>query len=580
MPITRNKTARRMDAHLSRTVHNYVASVSKSSFEGATFYMIGAWLTFEGLSEATLNKRRMQVVRILPDDPSLVCVDATPKRAPPEQVRYVNLPIAKAKSMRWYDDELSDDSACVWQFIHSDNRSDVLSSWCLDANQIECLSVRPHPSVHFGYAWSDLPILCEELNRSRSPGSPFRLEVGFNLFCTSTIDKVRGVVEGYYSAQPHLILRDCRGCGIDVTPSRGELSLVVPNNFACGHKLYVADPRLDYVKFMNVLDAVKVYVECGMMANVVHKGYTRGCKESPVTLGMIDDNINAKWHADGFAFLATPFLNPHMRLDVVENKRMIAKFINGKRSWIANGCVWVSLNLLHKLVEVHGDDDEKEMQLLSISNLGVICYGCHVRTTEQESRLCGGCGKARYCSEACQRNHWSCHKLRCVSKEERDRRREMTRKVKEEHEERVRKYEAREAKIAEEVRQQNAVRTERIAKEREEREEKRLQEVAERVRRAESAAWRPPRQVGKKGGDKVDRPTQEKLVHKAWDSERERAARSAAFDSKQAEEHEQAVLRRREARASAMRKLEADASAAEEAARHVVPPSPRLSEFL
>lgn len=583
MPTARKKASNETPSCHGRTLTDPLLHASNPSFEFATFEMIGSWLVFDGLSDATLNKRWLQVVHLFPANPSRVCVDATLHQDPPEQVRYVNVPIAKATQMVSClgPGRMTGASLNVWQFMHSDNRSEVLSSCCLDANRIECIPVRPHSAVQLGCMWRDLPLLCAELNRSGSPGYPFRLEVGFSLFCTNTGNRVEEVVDGFYSAEPHLILRDCRGCGIDLAPDIGETSLTDAETFACSHKLYVPDPRVDYAQFMNVYEAVNAYVQTGMMANVVHEEYTRGCEENPVALGMIDDNINAEWtHPQGHMLMITPFLDPHMRLRVADNKKTISKFLKKRRTWIAEGCVWISLRLWHELAEAHGDDDAKQMQLLSRRNLGVICYGCHVRTTQQESRLCGGCGKARYCSEACQRNHWSCHRLRCVPKEERDRRREMTKKVQEEHEERVRKYEAREAKVADEVRQQNAARTARIAKEREERERQRREEVVECVRRAESAGWRPPRHAKKKSDGGVDRSTGEKLIREAWNSERERAARSAAFDSKQAEEHEQAVLGRREARVRAMRKLEAEASAAGEAARHVVPPSPRLSEFL
>ena len=44
-----------------------------------------------------------------------------------------------------------------------------------------------------------------------------------------------------------------------------------------------------------------------------------------------------------------------------------------------------------------------------------ICTCClkQVALTEPRYLVCGGCGEARYCSEACQRAHWAEHQKEC-----------------------------------------------------------------------------------------------------------------------------------------------------------------------
>ena len=45
-----------------------------------------------------------------------------------------------------------------------------------------------------------------------------------------------------------------------------------------------------------------------------------------------------------------------------------------------------------------------------------ICWGCGKEYDLSEPRLwvCGGCGDARYCDEACQRAHWPAHERQCL----------------------------------------------------------------------------------------------------------------------------------------------------------------------
>ena len=49
-----------------------------------------------------------------------------------------------------------------------------------------------------------------------------------------------------------------------------------------------------------------------------------------------------------------------------------------------------------------------------------VCAHCAKRADLSEPRylVCSGCGKARYCSEACQREHWPFHQKECLACQE------------------------------------------------------------------------------------------------------------------------------------------------------------------
>lgn len=70
------------------------------------------------------------------------------------------------------------------------------------------------------------------------------------------------------------------------------------------------------------------------------------------------------------------------------------------------------------------------------------------------------------------------------------------------------------------------------------------------------------------------------VVHEVHVSDEQKALRSAAFDLKQELEHAEKLARVAKEKADGLRKLAADASAAVEAANHVVPPKPMLVELM
>ena len=51
--------------------------------------------------------------------------------------------------------------------------------------------------------------------------------------------------------------------------------------------------------------------------------------------------------------------------------------------------------------------------VLTLVRSPAVCDGCRRRKRGREKRVCSGCRSVRYCSEACQRIHWPCHRPEC-----------------------------------------------------------------------------------------------------------------------------------------------------------------------
>ena len=110
--------------------------------------------------------------------------------------------------------------------------------------------------------------------------------------------------------------------------------------------------------------------------------------------------------------------------------------------------------------------------------------------------------------------------------------------------------------------------------------------AAERVARAEAAAEKEaaaaPRKLPCKTTNKKKARSKqlEQLVHEAWASPAERAARVEAFNAKQEEEHLNAVLAKERRKLDDVKRLQKKMEAEAEARLHVVPPKSSLAAFV
>ena len=149
-----------------------------------------------------------------------------------------------------------------------------------------------------------------------------------------------------------------------------------------------------------------------------------------------------------------------------------------------------------------------------------------------------------------------------------------------EHDERVRRAEAEAVARASEARDRNAKRKEALDAARQAAAEREAANLRSLQRRAESAAPQllAPKKKGGRSAPVLSAGDQ--AIHEAWDSEAERQARRDAFELKQMQEHVARLEKEQAEREEKVRKKDAEASKRMEAAKHVVPASPSIADFI
>ena len=152
---------------------------------------------------------------------------------------------------------------------------------------------------------------------------------------------------------------------------------------------------------------------------------------------------------------------------------------------------------------------------------------------------------------------------------ERERRRLALEKSKKERADQIARHDEREALAKAEQAAKDAERRAVIARERARRAEQNAADIAERDRRAAPRA-QPQAAPGKDRAAK--RTVEEQLVHDAYVSDAEKAARTAAFVAHQDLSHIEAVARKAKEKADHLKKLQSDMEKEKAAAEHHVPP--------
>ena len=559
-----------------------------TAFSELSCDLVGMVVIMRDLSESGLNGKYHRVVKVFPEEDKML-IDVTPSDWPPARVRYVKVSSTKVASMHYPQ---SHDGLNFRTCLAAVNRDRAFALAGYDPLNIECLAVRPHPDIRLGRLWQDLPLLCAKLNRERAPGYPFEIEFGFQIFgkaeyqsiaemCTANMGAYK--FETCYSGEAYIVIRDFRGNRIDPTPDFES----DPTQRACP-KLFLPDPAFNMQSWNNMFDAISNYVQEGWMPTAPHleelmagwnyesSTFTPG--DGAVALGMIRGDLNQSWpDPNAKSIMCHPFVDSGLSLPHPERTELHAEMVEMRRMSVIAGAVLLSRKLAAAIAENHKYDHITYDQLIRRDEPGTICFACYTRLTVAETKLCGGCGKARYCSNACQLWHWKDHKACCSSKEERARRRESAARARHERQEQLRRHDEHEALLKAERSAKEAQRKALAARTRAERVLQRANDIAERVRRAVAQAPKPPR--GKSKSKKA--PTMEqKLKHTAWDSDDERAARTAAFMANQEAEKLEAVARKAQEKAKALKKLAVDASAAREAATHCVPCAPSIASVI
>lgn len=561
----------------------------------------GRHVKMQGLSDDKLNGKWLAVVRVFTDERK-IAIDATDEHSAPTTVRHVKVPAAKVELVVCYPTNKG--AHDVRFVVNATNCGAAIRAAGLDPALLEFLPVRPHPAIAPGRLWMDLPELLQRLNRERAPGHPFRAEFGYQIFAQPPLHAtdVRGCTEfeSVFSSEPCMVLRNCCGCGIDVSPDVAK-----GTSQECTHKLFIPDPALSPTSFRCVADVIKECHGLGWLPRVSweedlarqfsHAAGTEAASNDAISLGMIRGDLNQRTENVGYyGTLIIPFQD-HALSRTAESSECYAVWVAQMRKRVLGGMVHISRNLAIQLDETHADGGSHGVQLLNREGLGTVCFACYTRLTIEEVVRCGGgCGKAVYCSRGCQEWHWKEHKKCCRSFKECERQRAATtlaareREEKKtliakeragrakEHEERIRRHDEREDLTKAEAAASAAQRKARAARSRADSAAKHTSDIAERIRHAAPQ----PQRRGDKRRKAAARTTEQELVHAAWASETERSVRSAAFTANQEAVHLEALARKAAERVAALRELARAASAAAEAATHVVPPPPTVAAVM
>ena len=552
---------------------------------------LGMLVKMRHLSVAELNERTMRIVKVFPDE-AKIAVDATCVDAPPEQVRYVKVPADKVATIFY---PVCDDGLNVRSVMNATNRDKAFKRAGFKAADAECLPVRQHAMIERGRMFRDLPELCVHLNTTKAQGHPFTLDFGYQIFADGQDAAVLEMMtlkkgqpnswtyESSSTAEPYIILRDARGNGIDVSPdlADGSRSEYRPALF----KVFMPDPRFTLKKWQAMFDAVDRYVVGNWFPSVpafealINHG-TSEHVDCAINLGMVPDDLNRQWPDESRkCIMVHPFFDSLLRFPHKENFALHARTVQMRRNSVNRGAVLLSSNLAAKIAANHEHDDLLGGQLLSRLEIGTVCFACYTRLTVEEAMTCEGCGQAHYCSRGCQLVDWQQHKKCCASPVERRQRREAAAKAAAERQEQLRRHDERTAREQAERAAEEADRRAKVAASRADRLQRLGDETAERIRRA-APATTAARGGPKDKSRKANRSLEEQLLHVAWSSTDERAARTAAFAAKQEAEHLEAEARKAAEKYNAMKQLQAQASAHAALASQAAPSGLRLQDFV
>ena len=546
---------------------NRVYTVDENNID---YGLIGMHATFVGLSESALNNREFLIVQVDPKEYKFV-IDVTPPDSKPENVRYVRVSCAKAITIKRAS---KTPFVRISAVMSAHNRDYAFSSSGLDISSAVCIPVRPHPQVKRLRGWSDVPIVCNALNEEKAPGYPFTVCVGFNLFADTDYYKFVRSDDATpllcsYTCEMIPVLRDKKGCFIDISPD------ISPT--AWDYKVFVPDPTQSIESFWAASRVFDTMVEYGLMpSGSFIDDVSSARNDSAVELGMIPPNLNACWpDEDAKSIVCTTLLDSGIdTMDKHRVNKFHAEAIAYRRSMVLQGTLMLSRNLMSRVGNKHIKDGGT---MVVTSECGTICFACYVRITEDEAKICGGCGKARYCSRGCQMWHWKSHVSCCASKEERARRRENLAKAKEIRSEQVKRHDENEARLKAEENAKRAERKALAARERVRRANEEAENLANRERLFAQQALQPHR-TGK--DRKAKRTTEQELTHRAWVSEEEKAARTEAFIAHQELEHYEAEARKAKNKLDAMKKIESDMAKEEAVATQCIPCPESISNVI
>jgi hypothetical protein len=528
------------------------------------------------VSDPSLNGRAFPVVKAFVDENKFL-LDATERSGGPKwQVRYIKVSTEKITMF-------SDDGCAVHAraAVLANNRDTAFADAGLDFTEAWALDPRPEESVLPRCAFSGVPRLQERLNDVRAHGYPFQLTFGYFLFADMPYREITigTTTAAVYSSEPIVLLKDCRGQLIDVS-----LDLEVIRNPSMPfhpRKIFVEDPKINYESVVAGMFALRSAREFGFLrGGSFEDRFLHGSEESPVALGMLPEAVD-EIPENAAGCMVQVFKDGGLRGYEKDKKKASDYNItlaNARRKSYLEGSTICSRDLF---INVCLDAEPNGGRLVSADKFGNMCFACFIRMTTSESKMCGGCGKAVYCSGMCQSWHWKEHRTRCAPFEERKARRDAAAAAREKraselarHDELVALQKAEEdAKEA--VRKHHAMVARAERAEKEEREYARLQE--------DKPAGPSDYGQSHRGRNKKKMhvmTVEQKLVHGRWTSEQERQDRHEAATLRKQAAHLEAEARKAQKRVDKMKAKISHALKEQAEAAHAVPAPASVGEAL
>ena len=537
---------------------------------------LGSLATLHGVSDSNLNERSFPIVKVYVDEDKFL-LDATDRSGGPEwQVRYIK--VSTEKIAAFGDDLCGRHARAV---VVANNRDTAFADAGLDVRDAWALDPRPEQSVRPRCAFADVPRLQERLNGIRARGSPFQLTFGYFVFANMPNREINigTLTAAVYSSEPIMLLKDCRGQLIDVS-----MDLEVVNNPSMPfhpRKIFVEDPKISYESVTAGMFALRSAREFGFLrGGSFEDRFLHGSAESPVALGMLPEEVD-EIPENVRGCVVHVFKDGGLR-GYEKDKKKVSDFsrilATHRRGAYLKASTICSRDLF---VKVCSDAAPTEGRLVSADQFGSMCFACFIRMTKSESKMCGGCGKAVYCSAMCQTWNWKEHRLKCAPFEERKARREAAEAAKAKraaelarHDELVALQKAEEdAKEAVRKHQAMLARAERAEKE--EREYARLQmdKPSGPSDSGQSHRWR-----NKKKMHVIT--MEQQLVHDRWSSQQERKDRHEAATLRKQAAHLEAEAIKAQKRVDKMKAKISNALKEQAAAAHAVPARASVGEAL
>ena len=536
---------------------------------------IGTLAMLDGVSDPALNGRLMTVLKAYVEEDKFL-LDATLPDALPCNVRYIKVSVEKIRSFS--------DQACAAHAraaVLAHNRDKAFSDVDLDVRLVWAIDSRQHPSVRPRCAFFDVPLLQKRLNNQRAQGHPFQLVVGYFVFADMPATEIYPGTQypAVFSSEPIVLLKDRRGQIIDPTV---DLEVATnPSMTFRPRKLFIEEPRLNKHMMTAGMNALFGAREFGFLQAVPWaERFADGPEEDPAALGMLPRAIaeGTKLADESGGSMVHIFKDGGLAGYEKDKKRWASYgfLTKMRREALETGAVICSRELF---VEVCTSSSNSGGTVLSADMFGNMCFACYMRLTVNESKVCGGCGKARYCSGMCQSSHWKEHRLKCAPIEERKKRREAAALARQMRATELAKHDQLVALERAEEAATDAVRKHQAVVARADKAEKDALESA-RLQKERPAR---PSDAGQlhRGRNSTKKTTiEDELVHASWSSERERQVRSDVFNLRQEARHLEAEARKAQKRVDKIKAKMAEELKKQAAAGHEVPSRASVGQVL